>query len=94
LPELGRRHATVAHAPGHREWARDDDGDGVREVHDTTPEGIWTGLRNSPRTLRGVSEWSLACYVAMFERPYNLKELMDDYLRILLGVELGTSPGS
>src|SRR4051812_9821580 len=34
LPELGRGHATVSHAD--REWARDDDGDGVREVHDNT----------------------------------------------------------
>jgi hypothetical protein len=33
LPELGRGHATVCHTPGKREWARDDDGDGVREVH-------------------------------------------------------------
>src|SRR5262249_11515649 len=41
LPEAGRKHATVNHAVG--EWARDDDGDGVREVHCNTLEGIWTG---------------------------------------------------
>ena len=40
IPELGRKHATVCHAPGQREWARDDDGDGVREVHNNTMEGI------------------------------------------------------
>ena len=29
--------------PRGREWARDDDGDGIREVHDNTLEGLWTG---------------------------------------------------
>ena len=94
LPELGRGHATVTHDPDRREWARDDDGDGIREVHDNTLEGIWTGLRNYLRTFRGVSKWSLACYVAMYEWAYNLEEATDYYLRILLGVKLGTEPGS
>ncbi len=44
LAEMRRGHATVCHAE--REWARDDDGDGIREVHDNTLEGLWTGLRN------------------------------------------------
>ena len=39
LTATGRRHATVCHADW--EWDRDDDGDGVREVHDNTPEGLW-----------------------------------------------------
>ena len=51
LPEMGRRHATVCHAAG--EWARDDDGDGVREVDNNTQEGLWTGLRNFLRPFRG-----------------------------------------
>ena len=41
LSELGRGHATVCHTVG--EWARDDDGDGVREVHDNTLEGCGRG---------------------------------------------------
>jgi transposase len=36
LTAMGRHHATVCHADW--EWYRDDDGDGVREVHDNTPE--------------------------------------------------------
>jgi transposase len=48
----GRGHATVCHSQG--EWARDDDGDGIREVHCNTMEGIWTGLRNFLRPFRGV----------------------------------------
>ena len=36
-----RVHATVEH--GVHEYARDDDGDGIREVHCNTAEGMWTG---------------------------------------------------
>jgi transposase len=50
LPVMGRRHPTVGHAAG--EWARDDDGDGIREVHCNTLEGLWTGLRNFLRLFR------------------------------------------
>jgi hypothetical protein len=28
------------------EYARDDDGDGMREVHGNTAEGMWTDVRN------------------------------------------------
>lgn len=45
----GRGHATVCHTPGQRAWARDDDGDGVREVHNNTCEGFWAGLRTFSR---------------------------------------------
>jgi len=34
-----RPHATVCH--GAKEWARDDDGHGIREVHYNTVEGLW-----------------------------------------------------
>jgi len=56
LPASGRGRAAVCHAPGRREWARDDDGDGVREVHNNTMEGLWTGLRNFLRPFRGVNK--------------------------------------
>ena len=39
-----RPHATVCHGAG--EWARDDDGDGIREVHVNTLEGLWTSVRS------------------------------------------------
>ena len=83
LSEMHRGHATVCHAD--REWARDDDGDGVREVHDNTLEGIWTGLRNFLRTFRGVSKYYLAQYVAIFQWGYNIKTVTDEFLRVLLG---------
>lgn len=81
----GRTHVTVCHTPGDREWARDDDGDGVREVHTNTMEGTWTGLRNFLRPFRGVSKWFLSQYVALFQWSHNIKAVTDDFLRILLG---------
>jgi transposase-like protein len=92
VAELGRGHATVAHSA--REWARDDDGDGVREVHCNTMEGTWTGLRNFLRPFRGVSKWHLAGYVAMFEWANNLKRVTADFLRLLLSLPRSTDPGS
>jgi transposase-like protein len=79
LPGLGRGHATVCHAPGRREWARDDDGDGIR-----------AGLRNFLRPFRGVSKFYLNQYTAMFQCSHNLKAVTDDFLRTLLGEPLGT----
>ena len=55
-PEKGRSRAAVCLTPGGREWTRDDDGDGVREVHHNTLKGLWTGLRNSLRPLRGMNK--------------------------------------
>lgn len=86
LPEVGRDHATVCHTPGQREWARDDDGDGVREVHDNTLEGLWAALRTFLRPFRGVSKWRLGQYVAVFQWVYNLKTATTNNLRRLLGL--------
>jgi transposase len=84
LPEMGRGHVTVCHAAG--EWARDDDGDGIREVHDNTLEGMWTGLRNHLRLFRGVNKEYLYQYVAIFEWCYNVKRATTEFLQALLGV--------
>src|SRR4051795_7248443 len=93
LPELGRGHATVCHTPGHREWARDDDGDGVREVHNNTTEGLWTGARNFLRIFRGVNKSFLGQYVSMFEWASNMKVSTIDVLRLTLGVKVATDLG-
>jgi transposase len=89
LPEMGRRHVTVCHTAG--EWARDDDGDGIREVHDNTLEGLWTGLRNFLRPFRGVNKKYLYQYAAMFEWDYNVKWATPEFLRALLDVKNPTS---
>lgn len=67
----GRTHKTVKHGLDKREWARDDDGDGIREVHTNTIEGIWTGVRNFLRPFRGVNKCYLAQYVAVFQAIHN-----------------------
>lgn len=82
IAETGRGHATVCHL--RKEWARDDDGDGIREVHCNTMEGIWTGLRNFLRPFRGVHKKFLDLYVAMFEWAHNLKRITSDFLRSLM----------
>ncbi len=93
VPELGRGHATVCHTPGKREWARDDDGDGVREVHNNTTEGLWTGARNFLRSFRGVSKGFLGQYMAMFEWSYNMKEATKAVLRAILRIKVATDLG-
>jgi transposase len=93
LPELGRGHATVCHTPGRREWARDDDGDGVREVHNNTTEGLWTGLRNFLRIFRGVNKLFLSQYVSIFEWSHNMKTATHKVLRLILGVKVAPDLG-
>jgi transposase len=68
---IQRTRSTVTH--GTHEWARDEDGDGIREVHTNTAEGMWTGLRNFLRPFRGVSKHFLSGYVAIHEFRVNLK---------------------
>ena len=92
LARCGRGHATVNHNRG--EFARDDDGDGVREVHCSTLEGIWTGLRNFLRPFRGVNKVYLEQYVIMFQWGYKLKAVTDAFLRVLLGCPVTTKSGT
>jgi hypothetical protein len=53
-PKIGRSRAPVGRAAG--DGARDDDGEGVREVRINTLEGLWTGLRKFRRPFRGVNK--------------------------------------
>jgi hypothetical protein len=64
-------HTTVAHRG--REWARDDNGDGQREVHCNTCEGAGAGLRTYLRVFRGVHKQYLHLYVATYEAMVNAK---------------------
>jgi transposase-like protein len=85
-----RIHVTVDHSGPRSTWAIDADGDGVREVHCDTMEGIWTGLRNFLRPFRGVSKWCISQYVAMFQRGHNTNKITYDYLILILGVGTNT----
>lgn len=92
LDQTDRPHPSVKHNPAHREWARDDDGDGVREVHTNTIEGFWTGLRNFLRPFRGVRKHYLAQYVAVYARTCNFTNLTIVHLLRCLMVDFTTLP--
>jgi transposase-like protein len=83
LPASGRKRVAVKHSRPNPEYARDDDGDGIREVHSNTIEGIWTGLRNFLRPFRGVSKVFLAGYVAIFQWGHNLKSATLQFLHAI-----------
>jgi transposase len=84
LPEWGYGHKTVCHGAG--EYARDEDGDGLHEVHVNTMEGCWSLLRSWLRPHRGVSQDKLPLYVGFFEFVHNARRRG----RALLGPLLGT----
>jgi len=86
---MGRSRATVCHAE--KEWARDDDGDGIREVHVNTLEGLWTGLRNFLRAFRIVNKMYMYQCVTMFEWGYNVKRVTAACVSALLGVRSATN---
>ena len=81
---LERKHATVAH--GAHEWARDDDGDGIREVHVNTIEGMWTSVRNFLRPFRGVHKRYLSQYVAMCEFGINRKRVTPKFIASIVAL--------
>ena len=81
--EEPRERMAINHSTG---WAADRDGDGIREVHVNTIEGIWTGLRNRLRLFRGVHKDYLSGYVAMFELAFNHDHVSPDILQRMCGL--------
>lgn len=77
-----RPHSTVCHSQN--EWARDDDGDGIREVHVNTVEGMWTDVRNFLRPFKGVHKDRLSGYIAIFEFKRNLKRICPAFIASLV----------
>jgi transposase-like protein len=81
----GRVHRAVDHSGSEAHFAIDADGDGVREVHCNTMEGLWAGARTFLRPFRGVSKWYEDQYPAISQWGHNLKQATDGFLRALLG---------
>jgi transposase len=79
---IARSHVVVKHRL--HEWARDEDGDGIREVHINTAEGMWTGVRNFLRPFRGVNKDHLSGYVAMCEHRINHKSITPEFIAALV----------
>ena len=84
-------HATVRH--GVHEWARDDDGDGRREVHCKTCEGAGAALRTSVRGFRGVHKPYLHLYVATYEAMVNAKRVTPNLIRRMCTRDRSTYTG-
>lgn len=82
--QLDRQRSTVSH--GAKEWARDDNFDGIREVHTNTIEGMWAGLRTFLRPFRGVSKYFLSGYVALHEFSVNLKSISVSFIARLVAL--------
>ena len=80
--QVERNRQTVCHGEG--KWARDEDGDGIREVHVNTIEGPQTTLRNFLRPFRGVHKKHLAGYVAICEFAINLKRITPSFISALV----------
>lgn len=77
-------HTAVCH--GEKEWARDDNGDGMRKVHVNTTEGMWTTVRNFLQPLHDVHKKYLSGYVAMCEFGINLKRITPAFISALVAL--------
>jgi len=84
--QLHRVRQTVCHSQN--EYARDDDGDGIREVHVNSNEGGWTGLRNLIRPYRGVHKAYLSGYAAIQELAVNYKQISPVLISKLVRIHL------
>jgi transposase-like protein len=86
LKQGGYEHESVCHSSG--EYARDDDGDGLPEVHVNPMEGLWSLLRSWRRPHRGISPANLPLYLGCFEFVHNVrrrgKALLGALLELLL----------
>ncbi len=86
LEPWGDEQESVCHRKG--AYARDDDGDGVYEVHVNTMEGFWSLLRSWLRPHRGLSQDHLPRYLGFCEFVHNVrrrgKALLGALLELLL----------
>lgn len=90
--ELHIGHSTVRHGKdedGLREWARDDDGDGKREVHCNSCEGNGAPVRTFLRSFRGVHKQYLDEYLAVYQTMHNAKVISSWIIRrMCFGLDL------
>jgi transposase len=86
LDQWSYEHKSVCHSSG--EYARDDDGDGVYEVHVNTMEGFWSLLRSWLRPHRGISQDNLPQYLGFFEFVHNVRRRGKALLGALLDLLL------
>ena len=90
LEAWGYEHKIVCHS--NFEYARDEDSDGLHEVHVNTMEGFWSLLRSWLRPHRGISQEKLPIYLGFFEFIHNAKKRGKALLESLLENLLCASP--
>ncbi len=83
LTQWGYEHKSVHHGAG--EYARDEDGDGLHEIHVNTMEGFWSLLRSWLRPHRGISQEKLPIYLAFFQFVHNARKRGKKLLDPLVG---------
>ncbi|MEZ4526660.1 MAG: transposase, partial [Desulfobacterales bacterium] len=83
----GYEHRSVNH--GNSEYARDEDGDGFREVHVNTMEGFWSLLRTWLRPHRGISQDKLPLHLGFFEFIHNTRKRGNALLHSLISLLVG-----
>ncbi len=71
MEDWGDSHKSVCHAWG--EYARDDEGDGLCEVHVHTRKGFGSLLRSWLRPHRGISQEKLPIYLGFFQFVHNAR---------------------
>ena len=91
LQSWGYNHKRVNHGRG--EFARDEDGDGVCEVHVHTMEGFWSLLRSWLRPHRGISQEKLPLYLGFFEFVHNVRKRGKALLGSLIALLVSKDPG-
>jgi transposase len=91
LETWGYDHKSVNHGRG--ECARDEDGDGLCEVHVNTMEGLWALLRRWLRPHRGISQEKLPLYLGFFEFVHNVRKRGKALLGALIELLVSKDPG-
>jgi transposase len=81
LQSWGYGHKQVNHGRG--EFARDDDGDGLCEVHVNTMEGFWSLLRSWLRPHRGISQEKLPLYLGFSRCTTSASEAKHCLVRLV-----------
>jgi hypothetical protein len=91
LETWGYAHKSVNHGRG--EYARDEDSDGLCEVHVNTMEGFWSLLRSWLRPHRGISQEKLPLYLGFFEFVHNVRKRGKALLGALIELLVCYAPG-
>ena len=79
LQTWGYDHKSINHGRG--EFARDDDGDGLCEVHVNTMEGFWSLLRSWLRPHRGIHLSRDSWVSVMYPEGLNSAKSSDTHQR-------------